>query len=409
MENEGYIYVLINPTMPNIAKVGKTARDPQDRVAELSGATGVATPFVLVYKELFADCSFAETYIHQILEDKGYRVSQNREFFTAPLDEIIKTIQKAKQSLNTDIQDKSKYTNDFEEDYAYSIFQQAKAYYFGEGNCLQDYNEAMNLFKKAIRVGDINSYLYLGIMYRSGDCCNGDMVTAIKYFNEGSKRGNNYCNAEMGICFMATYYNNIHIENGKKCWNLYFDNLDINKISNQDIRYFMNYIELFQSRALIPQNVEILSFNKYRILESINRTRTYYIENKNVKFSEYHIDRYNSYQKYIEENLSEPKETIYKEYYNKANMEIIDVQKLDGLPKKTFFIADVYRGSFKKGQNVNVLDANKNKSIVIDSIYTNRGSVSDCFSGEKNVGILINGSIEQNKIIRIGNFIVGED
>ncbi|MDQ2087962.1 GIY-YIG nuclease family protein [Herbivorax sp. ANBcel31] len=409
MENKGYVYVLINPTMPGISKVGKTTRDPQNRVEELSVATGVATPFVLVYKELFADCSFAETYIHQILEDRGYRVSENREFFTAPLDEVIKTIQKAKHSLNIDIKDKSQNTNDFEEAYAYNIFQQAKAHYYGEDNCLQDCNEAMNLFKKAIRVGDINSYLYLGVMYSSGEGCSEDMVTALKYFKEGSIKGNNYCNAEMGMTFMAAYYNNVHIENGKKCWCLYFNNLDINKISFKDIRYFVNYIELLQSGASMPKNSEILSFNKYRILESINESRSCYIEDSCAKYREYHIERYNNYQKYIEENLIEPKETNYNEYRNRLNMEIKDVQELDGFPNSTFFIVDVYRGSFNKGQKVKVLSDNKNESIVIGYIYTDLGLVSDCSYGEKNVGILINGPIEQNKIIRIGNFIVDED
>jgi len=409
VENKGYIYVLINPTMTGIAKVGKTTRELHDRIEELSRATGVATPFVLLYKELFADCTFAETYIHQMLEDKGYRVSENREFFTAPLDEIIKTIQKAKQSLNIDMQDESEKIDNFEEIYAYNIFQQAKAYYYGEGSYLQDYNEAISLFKKAIRAGDINSYLYLGILYRSGDGCNKDMLTALKYFKEGSRKGNNYCNAEMGMSFMAIYYNNVHEENGNKCWDLYFNNLDVNKISHKDITYFMNYIELLQSGVLFPKNLEILSFNKYRILESINNIRSYYIENKCTKYREYHIERYNDYQKYIEENLLEPVEIKYKEYCNRLNMEIIDVQELDEFPNNTFFTVDVYRGSFKKGEKVKVLGDNKNGSIVIGSIYTDLGFVSDCFSGEKNVGILINGSIGENKIIRIGNFIVEQD
>ena len=49
MENErtskGYVYVLINSSMPNLVKIGKTTKDPNERVKELSSATGVATPF----------------------------------------------------------------------------------------------------------------------------------------------------------------------------------------------------------------------------------------------------------------------------------------------------------------------------------------------------------------------------
>jgi hypothetical protein len=41
----GYIYVLSNPSMPGIVKVGRTFREPRARAAELSASTGVPTPF----------------------------------------------------------------------------------------------------------------------------------------------------------------------------------------------------------------------------------------------------------------------------------------------------------------------------------------------------------------------------
>lgn len=69
--NEGFIYVLINPSLKDMVKVGKTLRDPEERVSELYQPTGVPTPFILVYKEFFEDCSKAERRIHQLLESKG--------------------------------------------------------------------------------------------------------------------------------------------------------------------------------------------------------------------------------------------------------------------------------------------------------------------------------------------------
>src|SRR5688572_6679317 len=53
----GYLYVLINPSLPGLVKIGKTNRDPEQRAAELSAATGVPTPFVLVYDAFFQNCS----------------------------------------------------------------------------------------------------------------------------------------------------------------------------------------------------------------------------------------------------------------------------------------------------------------------------------------------------------------
>ncbi len=61
----GYIYILINPSMVGLVKIGKTTRDHKDRVNELSSATGVPTPFILIYQEYFDDCSTAEIKIRE--------------------------------------------------------------------------------------------------------------------------------------------------------------------------------------------------------------------------------------------------------------------------------------------------------------------------------------------------------
>lgn len=88
----GYVYVMVNPSLPDIVKIGKTTRDPNERAKELSSATGVPTPFILVYSKPFADCHFAEKVIHGYLEDKGVRVSGNREFFQISTSEAIDLI-----------------------------------------------------------------------------------------------------------------------------------------------------------------------------------------------------------------------------------------------------------------------------------------------------------------------------
>lgn len=89
----GYIYVMINPSLENMVKIGKTKRDPNERVKELSSATGVPTPFILAFYKPFRDCDFAEKAIHHILEEKGYRVNDNREFFKISSTEAIKIVQ----------------------------------------------------------------------------------------------------------------------------------------------------------------------------------------------------------------------------------------------------------------------------------------------------------------------------
>jgi DNA-directed RNA polymerase subunit RPC12/RpoP len=94
--NGGYVYILINSAMPGVVKVGKTEREPEDRAKELSGVTGIPTPYSVAYDEWFADCSRAEEYIHTLLTANGYRVADNREFFSVPVKVAIKAVVEAK-------------------------------------------------------------------------------------------------------------------------------------------------------------------------------------------------------------------------------------------------------------------------------------------------------------------------
>ena len=89
----GYVYVMINPSIDGMVKIGKTTRDPNERVKELSAATGVPTPFVLVYYKQFSNCHLAEEDIHKLLKNQGYRVNDNREFFRISPTAAIQIIQ----------------------------------------------------------------------------------------------------------------------------------------------------------------------------------------------------------------------------------------------------------------------------------------------------------------------------
>jgi hypothetical protein len=89
---QGWVYVMVNASMRNLVKVGQTAREPRLRVAELSSATGVPTPFMLEFRQLYADCERAEREIHEVLDARGLRVSANREFFHGPARTIVRII-----------------------------------------------------------------------------------------------------------------------------------------------------------------------------------------------------------------------------------------------------------------------------------------------------------------------------
>lgn len=84
--NPGYVYILLNHSMPGILKVGKTRRDPRARARELS-TTSVPTPYVVAFELFSDDYDDLEKKMHLALSD--FRVSPNREFFKYPLNDAI--------------------------------------------------------------------------------------------------------------------------------------------------------------------------------------------------------------------------------------------------------------------------------------------------------------------------------
>lgn len=85
--SSGFIYVLSNPSMPGIYKIGMTRRTVAERVEELSRSTSTPTPFRLE-AEFLSHCPLSdEQAIHRSLS--MYKVSENREFFKCSLERII--------------------------------------------------------------------------------------------------------------------------------------------------------------------------------------------------------------------------------------------------------------------------------------------------------------------------------
>ena len=85
----GFVYVMSNPLMAGIYKVGKSTRVPNERANELR-STGVPTDFIVEYYVFSEDHDNLELYVHEALDE--YRVAQNREFFKVDLKSIVDTL-----------------------------------------------------------------------------------------------------------------------------------------------------------------------------------------------------------------------------------------------------------------------------------------------------------------------------
>jgi hypothetical protein len=97
---KGWLYVLKNPALDAMYKIGFTNRDPMERTAELSN-TSVPYEFEILYMALVEDAEKVEQTLHALLD--AYRVNSNREFFNASLDLILNELQSALNSLGLKI------------------------------------------------------------------------------------------------------------------------------------------------------------------------------------------------------------------------------------------------------------------------------------------------------------------
>lgn len=87
----GFIYCLGNEYMPETYKIGMTERSPTQRSIELSGSTGVPSPFNLLCFGEVENPLAAEKELHEYFND--FRVNQSREFFNCDYRSISEAIE----------------------------------------------------------------------------------------------------------------------------------------------------------------------------------------------------------------------------------------------------------------------------------------------------------------------------
>ncbi|BCT66955.1 GIY-YIG nuclease family protein [Nitrosospira sp. NRS527] len=232
MQDVGYLYVLANSAMPGLVKVGKTTRTSEERAAELSAATGLPSPFIVVYEQLFKECSFAESFVHAYLAQQGFRISENREFFNAPVNQVVRAIALAPGAIDSELDeiepdeeddlledDNEEYVlledEEEEERYVWSaIFEAAENYYYGLGEYLQDYDEAFRLYRQAAKLGSLPAYGQIAEIYNRGEGVPADERKALDTYKQGAAKGSVYCYWAMGVLFL----NQGNKENAEKCF-----------------------------------------------------------------------------------------------------------------------------------------------------------------------------------------------
>lgn len=88
--SRGFVYILVNASMPGLVKIGRTQGHPDERAGELSRPTGVPSPHIHAFSAEVSDCELVESLVFRRLKDR--RAEPGREFFRVPLAEAIKVV-----------------------------------------------------------------------------------------------------------------------------------------------------------------------------------------------------------------------------------------------------------------------------------------------------------------------------
>jgi tetratricopeptide (TPR) repeat protein len=190
----GYVYVLVNSSMPGLLKVGKTTRTVAERCAELTSATGVPTPFVVAFEQHFEDCDTAEQAIHAELARKGLRQSGNREFFQGSANDVVRLI------LATPGISSPRVGEDERAGEVWGgLFSEAKAAEERPGNLFGDNEEAKRLYVSAAQLGAPLGYQMAGRIaaWRNPP----DYRAAIALYKKGAEQGDYGCYWRLAAVF----------------------------------------------------------------------------------------------------------------------------------------------------------------------------------------------------------------
>lgn len=90
--SKGYVYVLSNPSMPGLVKIGRSIHGGRQRANQLF-QTGIPTPFHLEFEILVDDHDDIESLVHENLWQ--YREDERREFFRIPASDAVLAVLKA--------------------------------------------------------------------------------------------------------------------------------------------------------------------------------------------------------------------------------------------------------------------------------------------------------------------------
>ncbi len=266
MNEPGYIYVMTNPSMEGLVKIGKTTREPESRAKELSQATGVATPFYAAFSIYVSDCDAAEEFVHALLDHSGFRHTANREFFQISLRKAIEVLLLAENQFVPSDSSEGRGGSDgahgrgsgflnagepsADDHPGRAVFEEAIDTYFGVGDLIEDQKEAVRLLFQAKTLNYPAAYTSLAQLFRdeanhlesthdksSSQRAALEFEKALDVLKDGAAKGHGFCwlmMAEMYLLGEVREDRKPDPDSANKCWKRFFRSGAHTKASRYD-------------------------------------------------------------------------------------------------------------------------------------------------------------------------------
>ncbi|MDG5788061.1 hypothetical protein QA612_11220 [Evansella sp. AB-P1] len=396
--DDGYLYVLINPSIEGNVKIGTCKQDPASILDELTKEPNVATNSTLVYRDYVErNCEILEKEIYRNLLE-SYSVQQDDlGFLKVEPYEAIECIQKVKSSP-LPISHTSSMQNDIPKR-AFELFDEACNYYYGRGSTVQDYREAENLFKQSSELGVLPSYIYLGRIYEYGDGGDPNIKKALEYYEAGVRSGSNVCNAKIACLYWRdTEIKDIEI--GKKYWKTYFKQLDHSIITKDDYANFSFYLSLSKENHLEIDYKDILGAYKKPLLKLLQIRKDVCLEQHagNQPFRDYMLSIIHEEMDFVDALAPVHLEDGYSNFA--ISSDLLHITNMG-----TILLADVERGAFHVGDDLEISAPGISVKSTIKKIDKYGQFIEKASEGDS-VGFLVTGSEEELKFVKLGASIL---
>jgi hypothetical protein len=249
MSRSGFVYVLLNPSLPDLVKIGKTTGLPEERAKQLS-TTGIPSKFIVAYQRQFTDCDIAEAAVHTILASKGFRISPNREFFSAPITVAIDAIQAVKEGFSESncVEGEPSPTLEPLTELITELLRDAENARYGFDGEIKDATLAYRLYEKAAKLGASEAFVALADLAESQTDGMGSQSRALEWLREGTRRGAIWCWVELADVYIGRKWGNPPDPNdARKCYRKFFNSVIIADLDDdQERQVFFRLKEYFQ-------------------------------------------------------------------------------------------------------------------------------------------------------------------